>query len=219
MVLAAGCQFIGSAFRCIPTRNDWTASTILICFGQTLGCIAAPIPLSGGVLLSATWFPSNQRTTSTAILMAGSFAGSALSFIIGPLFVDDIGPMDYTQVNSTRREFYFKQIRNLFLVECALMGLLFLAVIIYYPAKPPLLPSRSSGAGRLSPKNGILQLLKNRNFLLLAILYGASCGVYSGWSSVLDQILEGFDVEQTFAGWLGFIAVVSGAFSSVFFST
>ena len=218
VVLAAGCQFFGSVLRCIPTGGNWTVSTILICFGQTLSCITAPIPLSGGVLLSATWFPSNQRTTSTALLMAGSFTGSALSFIIGPLFVDDIGSTEYSQVNSTTRDFYFVQIRSLFWVETALMGLLFLAVIIYFPAKPPRLPSRSSGTGRMSPKNGISKLLRNRTFLLLALLYGASCGVYSGWSSVLDQTLQEFDVGQKFAGWLGFIATVSGALSGVFFS-
>jgi FLVCR family MFS transporter len=219
VVLAAGCQFFGSVFRCIPTGDNWTISTVLICFGQILSCITAPIPLSGGVLVSATWFPSNQRTTSTALLMGGSVAGNALSFIIGPLFVDDIGSTHYSQVNSTQREFYFKQIRNLFLVETGLMGLLFLAVIFHYPAKPPHLPSRSSGTGRMSPKSGISRLLKNRSFLLLALLYGASCGVYSGWSSVLDQNLQGFGVGQKFAGWLGFIAIVSGAFSGVFFST
>jgi hypothetical protein len=70
----------------------------------------------------------------------------------------------------------------------------------------------------MSPKNGISKLLRNRTFLLLALLYGASCGVYSGWSSVLDQTLQEFDVGQKFAGWLGFIATVSGALSGVFFS-
>ncbi|XP_028390802.1 solute carrier family 49 member 4 homolog [Dendronephthya gigantea] len=218
VLLAAGFQFFGSALRCIPTGGDWLISTILICFGQALGCLTAPIPLSGPVLLSATWFPSNERTTATSILMAGSFAGFALSFIIGPLFVDDVGSISYSQLNSTEREFYYRQIRTMFLVESIAMGLLFLAVIIYYPARPPQPPSRSSGVERMDTKSGIIKLLKNHSFVLLAILYGASCGVYSGWVSVLDQLLEGFGVGQKFAGWLGFIAVVSGASSGIFFS-
>ena len=218
MVLATGCQFFGSIFRCIPTGENWTISTVLICIGQTLGCITAPIPLSGGVLLSATWFPSNERTTSTALVMSASFTGGALSFVLGPLFVDDIGTVHYSQVNSTQREFYFNQIRNLFLVEAGFNGLLFLTVLIYFPANPPFPPSRSSGAERVDPKSGLSQLLRNKSFLLLALLYGASCGVYSGWTSVLDQNLQDFDVGQKFAGWLGFVAIVSGAISGVFFS-
>ena len=154
VVLAAGCQFFGSVFRCIPTGGTWTISTVLICVGQALGCITAPIPLSGGVLLSATWFPSNERTTSTALVMSASFTGGALSYILGALFVDDIGTVDYSQVNSTQREYYFKQIRNLFLVEAGFNGLLFLTVLIYFPAKPPRLPSRSSGTGRVDTKSG-----------------------------------------------------------------
>ena len=218
VLLAAGFQFFGSALRCIPTGGHWVISTVLICFGQALSGLTAPIPLSGPVLLSATWFPSNERTTATSILMAGSFAGFALSFIIGPLFVDDVGSITYSQLNSTEREFYYRQMNNLFFVESIAMGVLFLAVIIHYPARPPQPPSRSSGTERLDPKSGTVQLLKNHNFVLLAILYGASCGVYSGWTSVLDQLLEGFGVGQKFAGWLGFIAIVSGASSGIFFS-
>ena len=106
----------------------------------------------------------------------------------------------------------------MFLVEAGFNGLLFLTVLIYFPANPPFPPSRSSGAERVDPKSGLSQLFRNKSFLLLALLYGASCGVYSGWTSVLDQNLQDFDVGQKFAGWLGFVAIVSGAISGVFFS-
>ena len=205
--------------RCIPTAKHWTLTTIFICIGQIVGCITASIPLSGGVLLSTTWFPSNQRTTSTAILMSGSFAGAALSFIVGPLFVDDLGSLSYNEINSTQRDHYYKQIQTLFLMEAGLNLLLFVVILIHYPAKPPQTPSRSSGSPRFSTKHGLTQLFRNRSFLLLALLYGASCGVYSGWTSILAQNLEEFNVGQTFAGWLGFVATIGGALTGIFCST
>ena len=222
--MAAGVQFVGALLRCFPPENNWLLSTILICSGQAISGLVAPIPLSGGVLLSATWFPSNQRTISTAIVMAGASAGSALSFLIGPVLVDDVAETvvakkDGKYVLTLEQErTYFSQISAMFIMEVGLMGLLFLGIFLHFPDRPPKPPSRSSGVERAGFKLGLSKLGRNSNFLLLVSLYGVSCGVYSGWCSVLDQNLEEFGVGQKFAGWLGFIAVISGAFSGIFFS-
>lgn len=224
VLLAAGFQFFGATLRCVPTAGNWTIRTVLICVGQSLSGLIAPVPLSGGVLLSATWFPSNQRTTSTAIAVAGSFIGNALSFIVGPLMVDDVASSDIPKqgdnfvLNSTQRDAYTGQINRLLYTEAGLTAVLFLGIIVYYPARPPIPPSRSSGAGREDTLSGWKKLLKDPNFLLLALLYGVGTGVYNGWCAVLDQNLSEFGLGQTFAGWLGFIAIVSGAFSGIVFS-
>jgi FLVCR family MFS transporter len=224
VLLAAGVQFIGTLLRCFPPDTNWLLSTILVCCGQTISGLVAPIPLSGGVLLSATWFPSNQRTFSTAVVMAGSFTGSALSFLIGPILVDDVAETVVANkdgryvLTSEQEKTYFSQISAMFIMEAGLMGILFLGIFLHFPDRPPKPPSRSSGSERVDFKSGLSKLLRNFNFLFLASLYGVSCGVYSGWCSVLDQNLEEFGVGQKFAGWLGFIAVISGAFSGIFFS-
>ena len=150
--------------------------------------------------------------------------GNALSFLIGPILVDDVADTVVTKENERyilteeQENFYFSQINAMFTLEAGLMGILFLAIFLHFPDRPPKPPSRSSGAERADFKSGFSKLMRNYNFLLLATLYGVSCGVYSGWCSVLDQNLEEFGVGQKFAGWLGFIAVISGAFSGIFFS-
>ena len=40
-------------------------------------------------MLSATWFPPNQRTTATSIQATSNYAGVALSFVLGPKMVSD----------------------------------------------------------------------------------------------------------------------------------
>jgi FLVCR family MFS transporter len=156
--------------------------------------------------------------------MAGASAGSALSFLIGPVLVDDVAETvvakkDGKYVLTLEQErTYFSQISAMFIMEVGLMGLLFLGIFLHFPDRPPKPPSRSSGVERAGFKLGLSKLGRNSNFLLLVSLYGVSCGVYSGWCSVLDQNLEEFGVGQKFAGWLGFIAVISGAFSGIFFS-
>ncbi|XP_028395717.1 solute carrier family 49 member 4 homolog [Dendronephthya gigantea] len=223
MILAAGLQFLGSALRCIPTDSNST-TTILMHSGQFIICLAGG--MSPAALISSTWFPPNQRTTSTAISTVSSYIGTALGFIIPPAFVDDIKDSNIPMVdnryhlNSTQINMYKRQINSLLYSEACIQFVIFVAIIIYYPAKPKIPPSLSAATGRVDFKNGIKKLFKNYNFLLLATIYGASTGVYGGWCSVLYQNLSdyGIKVNAMFAGWLGFVAVISGAFSGVSFS-
>ena len=223
MVLSSGLQFFGSALRCIPTDSNKIATVLMHC-GQFIIGIAGG--LSPAALISSTWFPPNQRTTSTALSTVASYVGSALGFIISPAFVDDVKDSNIPKIddryhlNSSQVNMYKKQINNLLYSEAGLQFLIFIAIVIYYPAKPKKPPSVSAGTERVDFKNGVKKLFKNYNFLLLATIYGASTGVYGGWCSVLYQNLSeyGISVNAKFAGWLGFVAVTSGAFSGVSFS-
>jgi FLVCR family MFS transporter len=223
MVLSSTLQFLGAALRCIPT-DDNTKTTVLMHCGQFI------IGIAGGMypaaLISSTWFPPNQRTTSTALSTVAGYIGSALGFIISPAFVDDVKDSNtpkldnHYQLNSTEISMYKEQINNLLYLEAALQLVILLAIVIYFPAKPKKPPSLSAATGRVDFKNGIKKLFKNYNFLLLATIYGAGTGVYGGWCSVLYQNLSeyGISVNAKFAGWLGFVAVISGSFSGVSFS-
>ena len=225
VLLAAALQLFGAALRCIPC-NDTGSMTILIHCGQIIVGFAGPVGMAAPALLSSTWFPPHQRTTATAISTMAGYTGTALSFLIGPAFVDDVESTSIPKIkdnyvlNSTQERKYRDQINVLLYVEAGAMLIIFLAVLIYYPAKPAKPPSRSAATGRVDFKSGLKKLFKNYNFLLLVLLYGASTGVYGGWCSVLDQNLSefGLGVNQKFAGWLGFVAVISGSFSGILFS-
>ena len=49
--------------------------------------MAAIVPFAGPSLVSAVWFPLNQRTTATAIASIFNYFGFAFSFLLGPLIV------------------------------------------------------------------------------------------------------------------------------------
>ena len=200
--------------------------TILIHCGQIIVNLAGPVAMAAPPVLSSTWFPPHQRTTATAISTMAGYAGTAFSFLIGPAVVDDVQSTSIPKIgdnyvlNSTQERRYRDQINVLLYVEAGVMLLIFFCVLIYYPARPPKPPSYSAATGRVDFTNGLKQLFKNYNFLLLVLLYGASTGFYGGWSSVLDQNLSefGLGVSQKFAGWLGFVAIISGSFSGILFS-
>lgn len=58
--------------------------------GQLLNGLAGPVTQAAPTLLSSTWFPSEQRTTSTAVAALCGSMGVAMSFVVGPLVVKDI---------------------------------------------------------------------------------------------------------------------------------
>ncbi len=65
--------------------------------GQIFVGLAGPVCQGGSPALSATWFPTNQRTTSTAIATIAAVVGSAFSFIIGPSIVTEVKTINNTE--------------------------------------------------------------------------------------------------------------------------
>ena len=90
---------IGTGIRCITLESKallGLAYTCAIVFGT-----AAIVPFGGPSLVSAVWFPLDQRTTATAIASTFNWLGLAFSFLLGPYIVTnpEYGPC--TQINGT----------------------------------------------------------------------------------------------------------------------
>ena len=76
----------------ISSLNDRTAN-----IGQIFVGLAGPICQGGPPALSATWFPANQRTTSTAIATVALVIGTSFSFLIGPNIVTNVKTINSTE--------------------------------------------------------------------------------------------------------------------------
>ena len=55
----------------------------LYIWSHNLYVAGGPVAMGGAPLLSATWFPAEQRTTATAIAAVMNGVGVSISFIIG----------------------------------------------------------------------------------------------------------------------------------------
>ncbi|XP_078347324.1 solute carrier family 49 member 4 homolog [Oculina patagonica] len=235
VLVAVFCEFIGSGLRCIPISDKhMNVETGLIHLGQFITGIGGPIAMAAAPMVSAAWFPPEQRTTATAISSLACYSGTALSFVIGPLIVPDVeeyakhaklnitkvdGEIPYIKLrehfNHTQIDFFKNKIMNLMYLELGITAVTMLFVIIHFPEKPKLPPSVTAAIGRLEFKVGAKSLLKNAQFWLLVFIYGIGTGVYGGWCSILDLNLSQFHIDQKTAGWLGFGAVVAGSVSGI----
>lgn len=175
--------------------------------GQFIIMLSAPMPMGAPPLISATWFPPHQRTTSTAIGSLGAYLGTAVGFTIGPAMV----PFNNQTGNSTHDMHVVEgKILHYFWLQAGLAAFILVLILVYFPNKPPLPPSISSSTNHLSGRAGFSHMLRNCSFWVIAGLCGLNFGVYFGWVSVLDVILSDFGVDEKTAGWLGCSATLVG---------
>ncbi|KAI8778145.1 disrupted in renal carcinoma protein 2 [Biomphalaria glabrata] len=244
------CVFIGTVFRLITSEK--VSATILIHIGQFLNGVAGPIGSGAMPTLSSIWFPADERITATAIASSISALGSALPFVLGPLLVTDIPPnrnetttaapvstslssanhlvlytMEPGNVTAARIQRERDEIMKYMYYSCGFAGLVFLIILIYFPAKPPHPPCLSASVEREKYWSGLWSLRSKKYFVLLAVIYSVSIGVINCWASVLNVNLSSFSftqVDEDQAGWIGFYATLGsfagtllvGRFASLF---
>lgn len=180
--------------------------------------LGGPVAQAAATVLSSTWFPPNQRTTATAIGSLASYTGTALSFVMGPHLVEDIDKYHLTPINPkypAKVEMLTHQVMRLMYIHFGINGGLLLLACFTFSSKPPKPPSPSATLERVDFKDGLIKLMKNPQFQLIAFAYGLTTGVYSAWCSDLALNLKQFNIEDETSSWLGFWAVIAGALSGI----
>eukprot|EP00825_Cyclidium_porcatum_P000555 TRINITY_DN10185_c0_g2_i2.p1 TRINITY_DN10185_c0_g2~~TRINITY_DN10185_c0_g2_i2.p1 ORF type:complete len:428 (+),score=52.75 TRINITY_DN10185_c0_g2_i2:157-1440(+) len=201
-IIASSLIFFGSLVKCFTTTNP--QATILIHFGQILNALAGPVAMSVGPVISAQWFPPNERIISTACVALANGVGSGLTFFIGPLIIPDEKSEAETRKNIIRYNLY----------ETILFGAVYLSCLLYFPNRPPTSPSKTANIQREDYFKGIKALWKNGQFWICAGTYGIISGFAAGFSSMLTPNLQQYiepDKAQSEAGWLGFYTAIGSA--------
>ena len=118
--------------------------------------ISGPIAMSAPMTISALWFPPNERTRATSIGQMFNALGVGVSYLLGNTIVSR------AETEETEDRDAEHDIMILLSVYSAVSTLILIAVILYYPSKPPLPPSNSAGEERTDFSSGWLDLVKNK---------------------------------------------------------
>lgn len=207
MILASTILFIGTAVRCITTKLPWF--TVLCDLCSMFVGIASTIILAGPSLIASEWFPSNERTTAVAVMMGASQLGGVGSYL-EPLLVKTPG-------RGVSAEEIRDQIMELLYIGAGAAGVLLMAVLIYFPSRPPVPPSTTSSINRLDMKSGVKSLCRNKDFLLILVAYGVSVGPPIAWIPVLNYSLVPLGFHQDHAMWIGLSSIIASSIFPVFY--
>merc|ERR1712018_365666 len=91
---------------------------------------------------------------------------------------------------------------------------LFICILIYFPAKPPVAPSPTSEIQRESFKDGLKMLVRNKSAVLIVIAYSISQGVQEGFMPVLNLDFTPLGIKENTVGWLGFWSSIASCVAS-----
>lgn len=198
----------GAALRCAAV-NDAPYSIAMLHVSYILNDIAGPVAMGAVSKIAQEWFAPHERGTATALAAEANALGNAFSFTLGPAFTGDgtsmAGMLRYSWV-------------------CLAACLATMAgMLLYFPARPPLPPSRSAYTSQAGEETfnfaafgtTLRALAVNPNFVILCLSYGVAGGMYSGWSSTLDLNLSSLGYDQSQAGWIGFGGVIAGNVAGV----
>ena len=141
--------------RCLPL---WFTSlkgfNTLAHLGSILTGISGPVAMSAPITISALWFPPNERTRATSIGQMFNALGVGVSYLLGNTIVSrEEGEEDRDAEQD---------IMILLTVYSAVSTVIFIAVLLYYPSKPPLPPSNKAVEERMDLTSGLVNLIKNK---------------------------------------------------------
>nr|XP_018673174.2 disrupted in renal carcinoma protein 2-like [Ciona intestinalis] len=218
---------IATGLRCLPLPNHILQYVIHV--AQFLNGIAGCPVMAVPPMLSNVWFPPAERITATGITTLFNYFGTGAAYIIGPLFVSE--PPNSTlniscfnvskhslPVNSSCFEIFKirHEIQAVMYLEFGLAAANFIAMMIFFPKKPPTPPSVSASKARMSLMSGILSLRHHRQYLVVAFVTSIIFGTWGGWTGVMAIILKPLKVKQNESDFIGFMMTLIGCASGMF---
>jgi len=154
--------------------------------------IAQPFLLNTITKLSANWFPDKERTTATGISLIATSLGVALGMVATPLLVIGIS---------------FRSMLLFYGILALISSFLF---IIFAKNKPPTPPSTNFTTERVLMFEGLRMLFSNRNFMILAVIFFLSMGVFNMIMTYIELIVIPRGYDSIFAGILGMLLILGG---------
>ncbi|MHA1235244.1 MAG: MFS transporter [Promethearchaeota archaeon] len=165
---------------------------LLILFFSVMVSVSQPFFLNSVSLLSANWFPESERTKATGLSVNSQLLGIALGMILTPIFV-----VVYS----------FEAMLFIYGLYSLIIGIVF---VIVARDKPPTPPSIKLLKEDDKVKGGLKQLLSNKQFLILLIIFFVGLGAFNMVTTYIELIVAPRGLTSIEAGNLGGIMLLGG---------
>ncbi|XP_066259987.1 uncharacterized MFS-type transporter C09D4.1 [Euwallacea similis] len=176
--------------------------------GQSIVALSQVFVLSVPARLAAIWFGPDQVSSACSIGVFGNQIGVAAGFVIPPMIVTGGTISEVTM-----------QLYILFIGVAILTSIILLLMLLFFKNAPPTPPSyaaQQQAEESVDFKQSLINLFKNRSFVLLLMAYGINVGVFYAISTLLsDIILRFYEGAEQDAGRIGLVITVAGMVGSV----
>jgi MFS family permease len=179
---------------------------LLVCMA---GCaIAQPFILNAFTKLASNWFPQNEEALASGLLTMSMFVGFTIV-----MFATDFILAHYRELGAVR------QGMNAILYIYGILALLSMVLFIFFfREKPEFPPNAIAAEKKVTMTVGIKALFKNRDYLLLLVLFFIGLGAFNAILTKIDCIFKDriLDINNALApGIIGGLIVIGGIFGAV----
>ncbi|XP_041832546.1 feline leukemia virus subgroup C receptor-related protein 1 isoform X2 [Melanotaenia boesemani] len=209
-LLGAGLNCAGAWLKCASASPERFAVTVT---AQIICSVAQVFILGLPSRIASVWFGPREVSTACATAVLGNQLGTAIGFLLPPVLV----PNTPDDVELTGHN-----ISIMFYSTAAVSTGLFVLTVIVIKDRPHLPPSQAQAVLPGSPledysyKQSIINLMKNKAFVLLLISYGILTGSFYSVSTLLNQMIMAYYQNQELnAGRIGLTLVVAGMVGSI----
>ncbi|XP_019911674.2 feline leukemia virus subgroup C receptor-related protein 1 [Esox lucius] len=209
-LMGAGLNCVGAWMKCASVRPDLFGVTMA---AQIMCSIAQVFILGLPSRIASVWFGPKEVSTACAMAVLGNQLGTAIGFLLPPVLVPNtVEDMELMRYN----------ISIMFYGTAIVSTVLFILAVIVMKDRPPLPPSHAQAVlpdcapEDYSYRQSIINLLKNKPFILLLVSYGIMTGSFYSVSTILNQmIMACYENQELNAGRIGLTLVVAGMVGSI----
>jgi len=193
---AVGIGAVLTAFFAL-TRGLFATSFPLVFASQMGIALGQPLVVGAVTKVAAAWFPTRERATASGLGTLAVYLGILVAMLITPALEVKCG------------------MATMLLIYGVVAVVSALVFIVFARARPATPPCPAGHDGRVLMFDGLKQMLRQRDFLLLLAIFFIGLGMFNGVSTWIENIVRprGFSVSQ--AGLLGGLMLVGGIIGAV----
>ncbi|MGA9349846.1 MAG: MFS transporter [Anaerolineae bacterium] len=173
-------------------RGLWAADYTLVLVSQIGIAIGQPFILNAITKVAARWFPIQERATASGLGSLAMYLGIVMGLALTPYLTirSGIGSMLVT-----------------YGIVSVIAAVVFFGVARERPPTPPCPPDQEA---RSLVLDGLKRTLRNRDFVLLMLIFFVGLGIFNGVTTWIENIVRprGFSITQ--AGIIGGLMIVGG---------
>ena len=173
-------------------------SLTLVFTGQFFLALAQPFILNSVTAFSVRWFAINERAIVAGLLALAQYIGILLAMVLTPLLVE-------SSAESVHYGNGIDSMLMIYMIPSVISAVLFL---IFFKEQPGDLPF-DIGHERLNFKEGILNMFRLKDALLVLFLFTIGLGIFNSISTLVDHIAANLNITDS-DGYIGGVMLIGG---------